>query len=80
MKRFLPLIIFSFLAIGGGGDYQDQPQQQMLPQGKITIQLPPTLPSDKGLDWTQIIVAAVGSTAVVGAAWLGVRQNRKNKG
>lgn len=79
MRKFLPLLVFSFFLLGGGGDYHDQPQQQMLPQGKITIQLPPTTPKD-GVDWTQIIVASVSATAVVGAAWVGVRYNRKTKG
>ncbi len=78
MKRLLAGIVFSFflssgMALAGGGDFEDTPQQAV-PQSKIIVNVP-----DDGNAWViPVTVAVVGGIATIGAAYV-ARSRRKDK-
>ncbi len=77
MKKLLLALGFSLLVAGSafaGGPSGDEPmQQQMAPQGKIVVNLPPAPPRDN----TAAYVTAAAVVVAAGIGYLGVRRNRK---
>jgi hypothetical protein len=74
MRKLLVVIGFSLLVAGaslaGGGNFDDMPQQQMAPQGKVVVVAPPS-------DNTGAYIAAMATVVAAGLGYLGVRQARK---
>ena len=76
MRKLLVMLGLGLLtaavAQAGGGSFDDMPQQQMAPQGKVVVVTPPS-------DNTAIYVGATATIVTgLGVAYIGVR-NRKRE-
>jgi hypothetical protein len=74
-KLILALLVFlPAVALAGGGDFNDMPQQQMeAPQTKVVVQLPP----DKGFFSSEVFVALIVSG--LGLAGVVITVNARKK-
>ena len=66
-------LTFSAAGICQAGQPMDPHEQRSLPQTQVIIQ-----DNRSGLSWTEIIVGLIGTSGVLGAAYIGVRYQRKD--
>jgi hypothetical protein len=72
------IVLAFFLTLAGtgistAGQPADPREQRALPQTQVIIQ-----DNRSGLSWTEIIVGLIGTFGVLGAAYIGVRYQRKD--
>lgn len=65
-------LVLSAAGISFAGQPMDPREQRSLPQTQVIIQ-----DNRSGLSWTEIIVGLIGAAGVLGAAYIGVRYQRK---
>ena len=66
-------LTFSVTGICQAGQPMDPREQRALPQTQVIIQ-----DNRSGLSWTEIVVGLIGAAGVLGAAYIGVRYQRKD--
>ena len=66
-------LTLSATGISSAGQPMDPHEQRALPQTQVVIQ-----DNRTGLSWTEIIVGLIGAVGVLGAAYIGVRYQRKD--
>ena len=74
--RAVALALFLTLSAAGistAGQPLDPREQRSIPQTQVIIQ-----DNRTGLSWTEIIVGLIGTFGVLGAAYIGVRYQRKD--
>ena len=70
---FLVLLFLDVgVAMAGGGDFNNSPQQQMSPQSKIVVNVP-----EGGNDWVGPAIGALGVVTAAGIGLYAARSRRK---
>ena len=78
MRTFWMTVLFlasSSIALAGGGDYRDMPQQQMSPP---VVVIPQPIAKEDSNPLVPVAVAVVGAAGLVGAAYVSGRRKKEN--